>query len=124
MNRDLELAHEALASARDSVDSGHVRTAINRAYYATFYAARSALAAEGEAPKTHSGVHNRFRLRFVTEGSFDAVQAGVLAMTFSARLNADYDGFSVFDAGATRDLIADAERFVTAVETLLASGDG
>ncbi len=46
-------AAEALAAARYTLDGGFLTTAINRAYYAAFYATRAALLTLGEAPKTH-----------------------------------------------------------------------
>jgi uncharacterized protein (UPF0332 family) len=39
----LSRAHEDLASARDSLARGYLRTAVNRAYYAVFHAASAAL---------------------------------------------------------------------------------
>jgi len=46
-------AAEALAAACYTLDGGFLTTAINRAYYASFYATRAALLTLGEAPKTH-----------------------------------------------------------------------
>jgi hypothetical protein len=61
-------AHRALATARNNVRDGDAEGAVNRAYYAAFYAASAALLAVGESPKTHIGVHNRFRVCFIHSG--------------------------------------------------------
>lgn len=118
----LARAREALDAARLDADHDHAEAAINRAYYAAFYAARAALEREGEAPRSHKGVRARFGDRFVRTGRVDHATAGILQAAEVARLKADYDALSVFDTSAARDLIADVERFVAAVETLLADG--
>ena len=115
----MDHAREALASARFLIDGEHVRAAVNRAYYATFYAASAAIASEREAPRSHKGVRTLFLDLFVRTGRFDADLGRILAYAEQRRNRADYDAFSVFDANATRDLIGDAERFVAAVESML-----
>ena len=69
-------ARRALKTARLSLDDGDVKAAMNRAYYAAFYAATAALLAKGEAPKSHKGVHRRFHLHFVASGPLDAAVGG------------------------------------------------
>ena len=60
-----EKARRALATAQINLNHGDVEAAISRAYYAAFYAAMAALLSVGEAPKTHSGTLQRFRLHFI-----------------------------------------------------------
>jgi uncharacterized protein len=52
-------AEEALAAAADNV-ARHPDTAINRAYYAMFYAAKALLAENGRDTKTHRGTISQF----------------------------------------------------------------
>jgi uncharacterized protein len=115
----LEKAREALSTARDNVEAGHIEGAINRAYYAAFYAARAALHEEKEAPRSHKGVRTRFYDLYVRPGHLDQAVAGILGAAEEARRNADYDAFSIFDRNAALDLISDVERFLAAVEALL-----
>ncbi len=56
---------EDLRTARHDLEGGFVRAAISRAYYAAFHAARAALLTEGESPKSHGGVRNRFGYHFI-----------------------------------------------------------
>lgn len=115
-------ARQALETAGQVLALGDASAAINRAYYAAFYAALAALSSVGEAPKTHTGVHQRFWVRFVQTGRFSAAVARTLPDSFAARLSADYDALLVTDEAAARDLLADVTTFLEAVEALLASG--
>lgn len=117
----MERAREALESARYNVSSDHVEAAVNRAYYAAYYAARAALLRKGESPRSHKGVKARFALHFVKTGLMNSDIARILGDAEQERLKADYDVFSIFDTNAAFDLIRDVERFVEAVQGLLDS---
>ena len=53
-------ALEALDDAEATLQQGRLKTAINRAYYACFHAARAVLWSESHAPKTHKGTKKQF----------------------------------------------------------------
>ncbi len=112
-------AAEALAAAHYNLDGGFLTTAINRAYYAAFYATRAALLTLGEAPKTHQGVILRFNLHFVKTGRLDSRFAAILSFAGELREGANYDLALNIEPHAATDLIADVERFVQAVETII-----
>ena len=114
-----ERAQEALAAARYTKDGGFLTTAVNRAYYAAFYAARAALLTVGEAPKSHKGVIQRFNLHFVKTGKLSTHVASIFPYAEEVRKGADYDVAISFDSGAVGDLIADVDTFVYTVEPLL-----
>ncbi|RMF27482.1 MAG: HEPN domain-containing protein [Chloroflexi bacterium] len=52
----VEHAHRMLEVARHNLDAGFYASAINRAYYAFFYAANATLATRGLSRSKHSGV--------------------------------------------------------------------
>ncbi|MGI9174943.1 MAG: HEPN domain-containing protein [Rhodothermales bacterium] len=114
-----EKANRALEAARASVERDDVETAINRAYYAAFYAAQAALLGQGEVPKTHTGVLRQFQLHFVRAGLLAESEARTLRYAFDLRLQSDYDAFATFETQAAADLTADADRFVQAVKAML-----
>jgi uncharacterized protein (UPF0332 family) len=116
-------ADRALAAARRMLDHDPDTTA-NRAYYACFDAARAALLGEGDEPKTHSGVHNRFALRFVATGRIQEDVARALSYAAQVRERADYNALTVLDARTAADLLADAVQFVAAVQALVAEQGG
>jgi uncharacterized protein (UPF0332 family) len=112
-------ARQALQTARAILRLPDVEAAINRAYYAAYYAATAALLHVGETPKTHKGIHLRFHLHFVSSGSLPEAMGRTLDHAFAMRQRADYEAITVFDERAAADLIADVERFVEAVQEML-----
>ncbi|MEM0962696.1 MAG: HEPN domain-containing protein [Bacteroidota bacterium] len=114
-------AGRAMESARIALEHGDAETTTNRAYYACFHGARAALLDEGEQPKTHSGVHNRFAFQFVASGRISPEVARTLPHAAQIREKADYDALAVTDTRAAADLLADAERFVEAVRGAVGS---
>lgn len=62
---NLEKAGRMLVDAREAKNP---ETAVNRAYYAAFYAATALLATEGKVGKSHSGVRETFGKDFVHTG--------------------------------------------------------
>ncbi len=103
----VEKGLRALASARLMLDDGDTEAAANRAYYACFNLACAALLGVGEQPKTHSGVHNCFALRFVATGRVPEDIARTLPHAAQLRERADYDALAVTDTHAAADLLAE-----------------
>lgn len=112
----LDKAMRALASARLLLDSGDVDGACNRAYYAMFDAARSALLATDaptapELAKTHGGLITAFSLHLVKTGRVPVEFGKALNRVADIRLVADYTGDQV-DTETARWAVGEAERFV------------
>lgn len=77
----LKRAHYDLEAAQSNLGQGFYGVAVNRSYYAMFYAASALLASEGLARSKHSGVISAFGEHFVKTGLIQveyARQAGVL----------------------------------------------
>ena len=56
----MENAYESLSAARSNLDNDFYSAAINRAYYAIFYAANAMLATKKLNRSKHSGVSSTF----------------------------------------------------------------
>lgn len=65
-------ADEMLQVAEHNLAEGFYSTAVNRAYYAVFYAANALLATQGLSRGKHSGVVAAFRQHFVKPGLIEA----------------------------------------------------
>ena len=90
-------SERALASARQLLISGDADGACNRAYYAMFDAAHSALlvvdaSAAGRATKTHRGLIAAFGQRLVLGGHLSADLGSAFNKVERLRLLADYTG--------------------------------
>lgn len=113
---------ERLARARTDLDAARLLLtgrfadqAASRAYYAAFYAAEAALLLLGQTRSRHSGLIASFGKMVVKEGGFDREVAALLRDLFDLRNDADYD-FAPLTEEHARAAVADAERFVIAIE--------
>lgn len=110
-------------AARFLAGGGFWAQAASRAYYAAFYVAEEALLAMGESRSSHSGVLAAFGRLIVREGGLDPEYGRILRLLFESRNRADYDA-DVVPREQADAAIADAERFVDAVEAWLGERNG
>lgn len=89
----LARASETLKEAHAQVELGFWRLAVNRQYYACFYAVSALLVARGEYPRTHKGLRQRFAALFVATGEFPQRLADAFTDLFERRNSGDYDDF-------------------------------
>jgi uncharacterized protein (UPF0332 family) len=112
-------ADRCLASAGLLLAAGDSASAIDRAYYAMFYAAKAALAATGDetaiAIKTHSSVIAQFGLQIVRMRGLDARFGKSLNYAHDLRLKADYDEIWPQDRDAAEALMPQARTFIEAI---------
>ena len=73
---------------------GSLDGAVNRFYYAAFYAARALLATRELDSGRHSGVISLFQRNFVASGFVDRETAKALPRAFEKRQKGDYGDFS------------------------------
>ena len=116
-------ATRALASAELLLGNGDVDGACNRAYYAMFDAARSALLAIGapvaaEIARTHSGLITSFSLHLVKPGLIAVEHGRSLNKVEDLRLIADYKGDPVSLENAAW-AVEQSHNFLTVVQALV-----
>ncbi len=90
VSRRLAQAAETLQAATELLDAGHYRDAINRAYYAMFYAGLALLATRMLGTSKHSGVLGLFGKHFVKTGHFSREAGRHLREAFDLRQKSDY----------------------------------
>jgi uncharacterized protein (UPF0332 family) len=86
----LEQADESLDSARVLLEKRLDRPAVNRAYYAMFYAVLALLATRKQETSKHSGAISLFDKEFVKSGAFTKDFSRWLHEAFDLRQRADY----------------------------------
>ena len=87
----LQSADEALQSARSEAQVGRYRFAVNRAYYACFYAASALLLREGRQFVKHAGVREAVHRDLVKPGRLAQEFGDAYDRLFAARHVADYE---------------------------------
>ena len=93
-------------------------TAVNRAYYAIFYAANALLATKGLERSKHSGVIAAFRQHFVRTGLIESEFSRFYGEIMEERHAGDY-GLAPFDQDTASRSLGHAERFVQRIEQVL-----
>ena len=115
----LARARVALEEADLLESAGRWNGALNRVYYAAFYAARALLALKRIDSSRHSGVIALFQEHFVKTGTVSPDIARALPQAFARRQRSDYDDFAEVQAHEIKTLREQVERLVHACEEAL-----
>lgn len=114
-----ERANEMRDVAGLNLAEGYYGSAINRAYYAIFYAANGLLVTQGLVRNKHSGVIAVFRERFVKPGLIETEYSRIYGRVMDDRHVGDYEVELPIDAGVAEKDLSDARRFVERAEQYL-----
>ena len=118
--RDLwQRAGDSLTAAEKLLADRFPDFAASRAYYAAFYAASAALAADGKTFASHRGVLSHIHKDFVNEGRLAKEAGRILSALFDVRNLGDYGGSAHVSQPQAERAVADARRFLHAVRPLL-----
>jgi uncharacterized protein (UPF0332 family) len=105
-------AHEMLEVAALNLSEDFHGSAVNRAYYAIFYAANALLVTQGLARSKHSGVIAAFRERFVRTGLIEVEYSDVYGRVMENRHVSDYEIEVPVERQVAAKALEDAHRFV------------
>ncbi|MFR3330331.1 MAG: HEPN domain-containing protein [Odoribacter splanchnicus] len=89
----LQRAKETLREADILSGQECFNAAINRLYYACFYAISALLVKNKITAHTHQGVKQMFRLHFVATGKVSNEYVRFYSQLFNDRVSGDYDDF-------------------------------
>lgn len=115
----LREARETLEEAQLLAQASRWRGALNRVYYAMFYAAQALLTTKQLESSRHSGVIALFHREFVRSELFAKTHARYLDIAFNLRNKSDYQGFLAPDAERVQELLTAAESFLVEAERLV-----
>ena len=105
----IERAEETIEEASLLSKESHFNAAINRLYYACFYAASALMVAYGLTASSHAGVKTMIGMHFVSKGLLSKEQGKAFSRLFEIRHSGDYDDFVMT---RTRSL-SSADCFIT-----------
>ena len=117
----IENAHHTMDEVASHISNGFYNTAVNRMYYACYYAASAMLVADHIATKSHDGVKQMFSLHFVKTGKVSMELGKSYSRLFDKRTKGDYNDLFDNDKATCDELYPEAKRFVETLSLLAES---
>lgn len=115
----IENAVSTLGEVKNHRDNGYYNTAVNRLYYACYYAASALLVANGIETKSHDGVRQMLGKHFVLTGIIPPDMGHFYSVLFSKRSSGDYEDFINHTEATVNELYPLAEEFVNTIRAIL-----
>lgn len=112
---------QSLNAARRELAAGDHALAVNRAYYALFYAVSALLLEEGHKFTKHSGVRAAFNRQIVKAGRLPKPHGELYNRLFRDRQKGDYVAFAEFDAAYVEKQLQGCEAFLKDIRLMLIS---
>jgi uncharacterized protein (UPF0332 family) len=112
----IESAENTLAEVETHRANGFYDTAVNRLYYACYYAATAILIANGIEVKSHDGVRMNLGKYIVQEGILTPELGRYFSRLFSKRSTGDYDDFFNHSIETVDELMPDAKLFIQTIK--------
>lgn len=112
----VEQSEETIRSAELCANNRLYKDAINRSYYAAFYAVKAVLALADKDFKRHKDVVAYFNQHYVAIGAFSGELGRKLARLQKKRETSDYDDFYVASADEAAEQLDAARLILNAVK--------
>lgn len=115
----MQRAYETMKEAKVMIRETFYNAAINRMYYACYYATVALLLKHDIQTQTHNGVKTMLGLHFVSTGKLPLKIGKTFTTLFEKRHSGDYDDFVFCDKEMVDELFPQAELFIKSVDELL-----
>ena len=112
----LSRAEETVKNAELSLKNSFFRDAINRSYYAAFYAVKAVLALADVDFKRHKDVVAYFNKNYIASGDIEGTVGRLLSRLQRKRETSDYDDFFVSSYEEASEQIRSAKEIIKAVK--------
>lgn len=114
----IDNAHRTLAEVETHIGNGFYNTAVNRMYYACYYAASAILVANHIATKSHDGVKQMFSMHLVKTGVLPERFGKFYSRLFDKRTKGDYNDLFDNSLDACEELYPLTQEFIVRVSQL------
>ncbi len=115
----MNTAEETMDAAQICMNGKHYKDAVNRSYYAAFYAVKAVLALEEKDFKRHKDVVAYFNQHYVATDIFPKEIGRKLARLQQRREKYDYDDFVIVSKEDGEEQILSAQDVINAVKVYL-----
>ena len=108
----IQRAKETLLEAQMLVQNEFFNAAVNRLYYACYYAVSALLVKQRIAAQTHAGAKQMFGLHFIVTNKLPSKLGRFYNQLFNDRITGDYDDFVSFNQEMLNEMFPVAIDFV------------
>lgn len=115
----MDRANATISEIEMLKNAGYYNTAINRMYYACYYAASALLGRIGVVPTSHAGVKQQLGIHFVVNGKISKELGRYYSILFERRHSSDYDDFVFTGVDEVNELLPKAQEFIESAIKLL-----
>ncbi len=115
----MDRAWDTIKEVQSHIEQGFWNTAINRMYYACFYAIGALLLKHGTEVSSHPGVRQKFGEQFVKTGIIDKSLAKHFAELFDKRQKGDYNDFFDYEEETVRMLYPKSQELIKRIDDLI-----
>ena len=112
-------AKDTLETAKLCLDNGKYKDAVNRCYYAAFYAIKAVLALEEVDFKRHKDVIAYFNKNYIATNIFDREIGKRLGQLQRKRENGDYDDFYIVSSEEAKEQYITANTLIETIQKYL-----
>ena len=123
----MQRARDTLEEAVLLHEKRRLNAAVNRLYYACFYAVSALLLTEGKSSSKHSGVRALFNAEWVKPGRIASAHGRFYRRLYDSRQKGDYGDFVQFEDADVISWLQETREFVGTVaalaEEILREGD-
>lgn len=115
----LERAEETMKEVSILAKESHFNAAVNRLYYACFYAASALMVANSIVTSSHAGIKTMLGMNFVSKGLLSLEHGKTYSRLFEIRHSGDYDDFVYCDQEMIDEYTPKARDFINSIRDLL-----
>ncbi len=112
INYRLKRSSETLVEADYNARGGYFNAAVNRLYYACYYAASALMLHSNLEASTHKGIKTMLSLNFIKSGILEAKYGRIYQQLYENRQSGDYEDFVYCDEELFSFLRPQAAEFV------------
>lgn len=112
----IETAHKTFDAAKILAENGFWNSAVNRLYYALFYAVNALLVLNEIQTKSHSATKSQFSLFFVKTGKFEKKHGRLLSELSDWRQKGDYDNIFDYNNESVKPLFEPVAEMIDLIE--------
>ncbi len=115
----LERARDAFDVARLAVENSHCADAVNRLYYACFYAVTALLHTDGLASTKHTGIRALFDQHYIRTGRLPVPYGRLYRSLFDFRQESDYGDRITYTQQDVQHWMTEVAAFIEGIATVL-----